>query len=1051
MNPEHEDRLFYYCNDGETVEGPHTWEQLLELLGNGLISPATAICEAGSEVWVAFGSLLPAEEQGPAERADDMAEEVCETFGDTVPVPTAARRRIAFGLTPKLWASVAGAVALVAILASSGLRFVNRPNGKAAATDAAKPAGTASGATDIQQTQAAAGPGSAWEWAIRPRFQEALPFGSDSLALVRLAEKWGMIDKSGKEVLACRFDEIQHFPEEKCAGVRLGNKWGLADAGGKVVLSPEWDEVGPLVRGFIPVKRDGKWGYATASGKLAIRPAWNDAWRFSPAGTAVVTIGEKRGFIDKTGRVITPLEWDGAINHVAEGVGAVRRGDGWALVDQTGRVLCEPEWGMQWRFLRADLGFLPVWKDGKWGILGLDGKVIVPPEWTQMAPAKNGMLLARPGTPAIFIGAGGKVLFETGPWDEVSGTETDCSWGWPPQGFSEGRLAVRSGGKWGFIDEQGAIAIQPTWDKVGEFSEGLVAVQNSTDSNVWQFLKPDGTPAFPGGNNSGLIFRDSRAPRFRNGLVKAWSPQKRFSVWLDREGNDKSAEGDEHPSWLPEGVAIKGTDIQHISRHGRDGYMRNFVGPDGKTLMRDVPVELASLADPFPYPGPPRYGLAGTDGKVLVEPSWDWAEFIAPGWLRIWVDDRAGLVNREGKTVLAPEWDEVEVTDNGLLLARKDGEVSVFDAHGKDLLPKQQLPGAEYVDFYGKGFVAESRRPDGSTLWSLCDPSAGAPVSYANAERVYWTGDMADNGLLWIEERDTGQWSLVKRDGTPLGIRQAAKPDGWFMCEGFGILTSDDGKQVHVSPAGQVLGSVHWERACQFSNGLAAVKSGGKWGVVDAAGRLVIPAEWDEVGDFKNGASKDAPVLMADVRRGRLWGSINSEGQVVVEPFSERRCQNFSSGVLTYYVKAEGERREQRVRFNSDGSILLKDPPPGDREEPQAEPMEDGLAIGYSNGKATLCDHEGKPLLDSTWDRIERVAPGVVAAWNKNDGGIFDAKGQVLFRDNPARRIARFDEEPHDCPSDLFRQGLVLIEATPVWGYAHLRAAGKLEKMPTQK
>ena len=63
MNPEPEERLFYYCNDNEIVEGPHTWEQLLELLGASFISQATAICEAGSKEWTTFGNFMLAEEQ----------------------------------------------------------------------------------------------------------------------------------------------------------------------------------------------------------------------------------------------------------------------------------------------------------------------------------------------------------------------------------------------------------------------------------------------------------------------------------------------------------------------------------------------------------------------------------------------------------------------------------------------------------------------------------------------------------------------------------------------------------------------------------------------------------------------------------------------------------------------------------------------------------------------------------------------------------------------------------------------------------------------------
>ena len=961
-------------------------------------------------------------------------------------------------------------------------------------TERTASAGAAKAVPDIPKSD---GP---WQWVINPRFDEALPFASDGLALVRLGDKWGLIDKAGKQVLECRYDEIKHFPEANCAALRVGDNWGLADGLGKVVLKPEWEEVGPLIRDLIPVKRDGKWGYADASGKLVIQPAWDDAWRFSPAGTAVVTIAngrvKKRGFIDKTGSVITPIEWDGAINHVAEGIGAVRRGLGWALVDKTGKVLCEPEWDMQWRLLRADLGFLPVRKNDMWGILGLDGKVIADPEWPQMAPAKSGVLLAKPGAPAIFIGAGGKKVFETGPLDEIRGSGRP-NWFVEVEGFSDGRLAVCAGGKWGFIDEKGAfvikprwdgiggfsegwlavrsgdkwgfvdekdnVVIEPKWDDVGRLSEGLFAVHDKARGETWDFLNPDGTLAISG-NKDGIeiIAMGGWPPRFRNGYVEAWSNTDRCHVRLNHQGKvtDRKNRLEKKP-WLPEGVAIKGIYFQHTSRYGRDGYMRNFANDDGKILMRDVPIDLESLKDPFPYPGPPRYGLArAEDGKVLVEPSWDLAEFAAPGWVRIWVNDRAGLVNRDGKTVLAPEWDSVELTYSGLIIATKDGATSHFDGEGKALLPNAQLPGAQYVDFYGKGFIAKSQRPDGSVLWSLCDPTAGAPVSYENAERVYWTGDMADNGLLWIKERGADRWSLIKRDGNPLGISQSAKPEGWFIREGFTVLKKDDRTAVHIDAAGRTLGDTSWEDARLFSNGLAAVKSGGKWGFIDTTGRIVIPAEWDGVGNFRNEGTKDAPVLIADVNRGGwangLWGCINSEGRIVIEPFCDRTPRDGTAGIINYYVRRTDNQGLQAVYFKPDGTPLDESAAMRMQmkaELEQARPATDGAVIKTIRRKPGIYDTEGKVLLkpvfkcglydtedraliEPTWDKIAWVGPGSFAAWNKSDGGIFDTKGQAVFRDDAARRLARFGSWGGYESGNRYMQGLVLIEAPPVWGYA---------------
>ena len=128
MNPETEDRLFYYCTDGETVEGPHAWEQLLELLGDGVISLATAICEAGRDEWTTLGQLLPSDDPDHADPLAVVGEAPAPSV-DPEPAPAAVRPK-ASRMTPYQWAAVTGAVAAVATLAYAGIRFMPRPEEK---------------------------------------------------------------------------------------------------------------------------------------------------------------------------------------------------------------------------------------------------------------------------------------------------------------------------------------------------------------------------------------------------------------------------------------------------------------------------------------------------------------------------------------------------------------------------------------------------------------------------------------------------------------------------------------------------------------------------------------------------------------------------------------------------------------------------------------------------------------------------------------------------------------------------------------------------------
>jgi hypothetical protein len=53
--------------------------------------------------------------------------------------------------------------------------------------------------------------------------------------LVKLDNKWGYIDKSGKEIIPLRYDDGRIFMDG-LAAVKLNNKWGFIDKTGKEVV-----------------------------------------------------------------------------------------------------------------------------------------------------------------------------------------------------------------------------------------------------------------------------------------------------------------------------------------------------------------------------------------------------------------------------------------------------------------------------------------------------------------------------------------------------------------------------------------------------------------------------------------------------------------------------------------------------------------------------------------------------------------------------------------------------------------------------------------------
>ena len=76
---------------------------------------------------------------------------------------------------------------------------------------------------------------------------------------VELDYKWGVIDKSGKEVIPCKYDFIYDFCEG-LAKVRLDGKYGYIDKSGKEVIPCKYDGAKFVSDGLIGVKRGKKWG-----------------------------------------------------------------------------------------------------------------------------------------------------------------------------------------------------------------------------------------------------------------------------------------------------------------------------------------------------------------------------------------------------------------------------------------------------------------------------------------------------------------------------------------------------------------------------------------------------------------------------------------------------------------------------------------------------------------------------------------------------------------------------------------------------------------------
>ncbi|MBN2026001.1 MAG: WG repeat-containing protein [Actinobacteria bacterium] len=280
---------------------------------------------------------------------------------------------------------------------------------------------------------------------------------------------YGYIDGNGEMVVKPQFDSASSF-SEGLASVRVGNKRGYIDRSGEFVIEPQFYNAREFSEGLAAVAAadSGLWGYIDKSGGFVIEPQFIDAKSFHEGRAAVQF---KEGVIDRYG-----------------------------YIDNTGRIVAEPQWYNAYDFSE---GLAQVWEantvESPRGFIDQTGEYAIPPELPGIdnfggrGDFHDGRALV--GGDLGYIDNSGKKVIDIEGFDDF-------------ERFCEGLAPVEIGGKWGFIDIYGNIVIEPQWDAVSLFSEGI--------AKVFYFDEDEDAYIDMSGN---LLFRARTGSDFHEGLA----------------------------------------------------------------------------------------------------------------------------------------------------------------------------------------------------------------------------------------------------------------------------------------------------------------------------------------------------------------------------------------------------------------------------------------------------------------------------------------------------------------------------------------------------
>jgi hypothetical protein len=209
-----------------------------------------------------------------------------------------------------------------------------------------------------------------------------------------------------------------------------------------------------------------KWGYINAKGEWILKPIYDHAGDFQDNGLAIVNLNGLSGIIDISGYFIVRPKYE-TINPFSEGRATVIDHQGFKVIDESGKELNSSAYAFIGDYVEGRALFSVSDEKGRtmYGYLNRWGKEVLPAVYESATDFKEGKSLVKlkEGTYAL-INLTGKVLntyqfFFAGD-------------------YGDGLLSFQktAGGRFGYIDEQGKIIIEPKFTWVQPFQDGCAIV-----------------------------------------------------------------------------------------------------------------------------------------------------------------------------------------------------------------------------------------------------------------------------------------------------------------------------------------------------------------------------------------------------------------------------------------------------------------------------------------------------------------------------------------------------------------------------------------------
>lgn len=206
-------------------------------------------------------------------------------------------------------------------------------------------------------------------------------------------------------------------------------------------------------------------------------------------GVLAYEFHDQWGVINLNTHTLTQPTWDSVGKLDANGLAKVRQYGQYGYINAQGETVIACEWDDISNFL---YGLCTVKKNRLFGMMNAAGELVTPAEWRMLGSSQSDLY-----APAFT--ADGRMVVQNqarkyGLMDKSGSILGEVRWDTIPD-LSQELPLVMANNRYGFIDHDGNVVIEPQYRKALAFSEGLAAV--SVDGMMMQFIDRENNVIVP--------------------------------------------------------------------------------------------------------------------------------------------------------------------------------------------------------------------------------------------------------------------------------------------------------------------------------------------------------------------------------------------------------------------------------------------------------------------------------------------------------------------------------------------------------------------------